>query len=95
MVVRNDIMNRREEIRRIAEAHGAHDLRLFGSILHKDGPANDLDLLVRMDPNRSLLDRIALMQALEDLLSCSVDVVNDRALDPLLRDTIQAEALPL
>lgn len=96
MVTRTDIMNRRDEIIRIAEKHGAHDVRLFGSVARAAAsPASDVDVLVRMDGDRSLLDRIALIQELEDLLHCKVDVVNDRALDPMIQDNILAQALPL
>ena len=96
MVTRTDIMNRRDEIIRIAEEHGAHDVRLFGSVAREAAsPASDVDVLVRMDGDRSLLDRIALIQELEDLLHCKVDVVNDRALDPMIQDNILAQALPL
>ena len=96
MVTRTDIMNRRDEIIRIAEEHGAHDVRLFGSVAREAAsPASDVDVLVRMDGDRSLLDRIALMHDLEDLLRCKVDVVNDRAIDPMIQDNILAQALPL
>jgi hypothetical protein len=96
MVTRTDIMNRRDEIIRIAEKHGAHDVRLFGSVARDAAStASDVDVLVRMDGDRSLLDRIALIQELEDLLRCKVDVVNDRAIDPLIQDNILAQALPL
>ncbi len=96
MVSCRDIFKQRDEIIRIAERHGAHDVRLFGSVARgESSPASDVDVLVRMDGNRSLLDRIALIQELEDLLHCKVDVVNDRALDPLIRENVLAEAVPL
>lgn len=96
MVTRTDIMNRRDAIIRIAEKHGAHDVRLFGSVAREAAsPTSDVDVLVRMDGDRSLLDRIALIQELEDLLHCKVDVVNDRAIHPIIQDNILAQALPL
>jgi predicted nucleotidyltransferase len=96
MVTRTDILKRRNEIIRIADHYGAHDVRLFGSVARAESsPASDVDVLVRMDSNRSLLDRIALIHELEDLLHCKVDVVNDRALDPLIRENVLAEAVPL
>ena len=58
-------------------------------------PDSDLDLLVKMDPGRSLLDLIALQQDLEDLLHCRVDVVTENGLSPYIRDRVLAEALPL
>jgi uncharacterized protein len=91
-----DLHRRREEILSIARQHGAENVRVFGSIVRGESTTDsDLDLLVTMQSRRSLLDRIALMQDLEDLLGCKVDVVNERALHRVLRDRILAEGLPL
>jgi uncharacterized protein len=48
-----------------------------------------------MEKKRSLLDHVALMQDLEDLLGCKVDVVTERALHWYIKDRILAEAVPL
>ena len=56
---------------------------------------SDVDFLVRLDHDRSLLDHIALMQDLEDFFGCRVDVVTERALHRLIRDRVLAEAVPL
>ena len=96
MVSMNDILARREDIRHVAARHGARDLRLFGSVVRgEQSSKSDVDLLVRLDRDRSLLDHIALMQDLEDLLGCVVDVVNEPALHRLIRDRVLAEAVPL
>lgn len=87
---------RREEIVRCAASHGAHNVRVFGSIARGDtGLRSDIDLLVEMEPGRSLLDLVGLWQDLENLLDGRVDVLSDRGLSPHLRDRINAEALPL
>jgi predicted nucleotidyltransferase len=54
-----------------------------------------VDVLVRLDDDRSLLDHVALKQDLEDLLGCRVDVVTEKALHELLREAILGEAVPL
>ena len=96
MVTLNDIQRRRADILRLAAEHGARDVRLFGSVVRGEaGEGSDVDLLVRMEQGRSLLDRIELIQALEDMLHCKVDVVNERALHRLLRDRVLAEGIPL
>ena len=70
-----DIRNKRGEILDVARQHGAGNVRIFGSVLRNQADqCSDLDLLVTMAPDRSLLDRIALMRALEDLLQVKVDV---------------------
>jgi predicted nucleotidyltransferase len=87
---------RREEILGIAARHGASQLRVFGSAARgEDRRDSDIDLLVELEPDRSLLDHIALIQELEDLLGRKVDVVNDRALHPGVRDRVLREAVPL
>jgi len=96
MVALNDILSRRDEILRIAARHGARDVRIFGSVVRGEaGRDSDVDFLVRLDHDRSLLDHVALMQDLEDFFGCRVDVVTERALHRLIRDRVLAEAVPL
>ena len=53
------------EIERVARSHGAQSVRVFGSRARGDaGPESDLDLLVGLEPGRSLLDLIAIKQDL-------------------------------
>lgn len=86
----------RNQILQIASAHGAYNLRIFGSQMKgKATDKSDLDVLVEFEPGRSLLDRIALIQDLEDLLGIKVDVVTEKALHPVIRDDILQEAVPL
>ena len=60
---------KRQEILAIAARHDAHNLRVFGSVARgEDGPESDLDILVEMEPGRSLMDHVALKQDLEALL---------------------------
>ncbi len=92
----NNILDRREEILRIAAQYGASNIRVFGSVVRGEaGEGSDLDILVHLEDDRSLLDHIALMHELEDLLHSSVDVVNERALHPEIRDEVLAEAVAL
>jgi len=87
---------KRQEILAIAARHGASNLRVFGSVARGEaGPESDLDILVEMQPDKSLMDHIALMQDLEDLLQQKVDVVSERALHWYIRDQVHAEATPL
>jgi len=80
----------------IAHRHGAVEVRVFGSWLRKaSGRPRDLDLLVRFEPGRDLLDLVALKQEVEEAVGIPVDVVTEEGLSPYLRDTILAEARPL
>jgi uncharacterized protein len=86
----------REDINRIAAAHGARNVRVFGSVARGEpGGASDLDLLVEMSGGRSLFDLVALGADLEEALGVAVDVVTEKSLSPYLRDRVLAEAVPL
>ena len=90
------ILGRRQAILEIAGRHGAKSVRIFGSVVRGQETAqSDVDFLVTLDHDRSLIDHAALMQDLEELLGCHVDVVNERALHTHVRDRLLAEAIPL
>ena len=91
-----DLAHNRPEIIRIARQHGATNIRVFGSVARGDATeASDLDLLVEMEEDRSLLDIIAIKQDLEDLLGCRVHVVTEAAVSPYLKEKVLNEAVPL
>ncbi len=97
-ITNNPVLVRREsrdQITRIASAHGAGNVRVFGSAGRGEAGAADLDLLVEMAADRNLLDLIALNQELEEALGVKVDVISAAGLSPYLRDRILAEAVPL
>ena len=86
----------RADVNRIAAAHGARNVRIFGSVVRGESTASsDLDLLVDMSEGRSLLDLIALGDDLEGALGVAVDVVTEKSLSPYLRDRILAGAVPV
>lgn len=85
-----------EAILGIARAHGAHDVRVFGSRARGDArPDSDLDLLVRFEDGRSLVDLVSMKLSLEELLGIGVDVVSERGLSSYIRDRVLADAKPL
>lgn len=85
-----------ETIRQIAEGHGATHVRVFGSFARGDNTRNsDLDLLIDLQPGRSLLDIVAIKQDLQDLLGRPVDVVTERSLSPYFRNTVCEEAVAI
>ena len=90
------IEQNRDEILRIAARHGARNVRVFGSVARGEERADsDVDLLVEMENDRSLLDLVGLEQDLEALLERHVDVLTDAAIHPALRTRITAEARAL
>ena len=90
------LQDRRETILRVAASHGARDVRVFGSrVRGTAGPDSDVDILVKLEAGRSLLDLIAIKQDLEDLLGCKVDVVTEAAISPYIREQVLNEAVVL
>jgi len=86
----------REDVCQIAAAHGACNVRLFGSTGRGEREASsDLDLLVDMVEGRTLFDLIALSDALEECLGIRVDAVTEASLSPYVRDRVLDEAITL
>lgn len=96
MVVNSSLDTRREEILTIVKRHGGRNVRVFGSQARGEGaPDSDLDILIDLEPGRSLLDIVAIKQDLEDLLGCSVDVVTEASVSPYIREHVLSEAIAL
>lgn len=97
IVTTTDLLrSRRDNISQLAAQHGAHNVRVFGSVARGEaGSSSDIDLLVERDQGRSLLDLIELSQELEAFLDRKVDILTDEGLSPYLEKRIHAEAVPL
>jgi predicted nucleotidyltransferase len=90
------LSKKRGVIRRIAERHGALNVRLFGSRARGDaGPASDVDLLVDTGPATSSWFPAGLILDLENELGCRVEIVTERALHPDMREQVLREAVPV
>jgi uncharacterized protein len=78
-----DVHRRREEIIEVAARFGATDVRVIGSVARGSAtPTSDIDFLVSLGPERSLLDLGAVQVVLEELLGCAVHVVTDEGAGP-------------
>jgi len=96
MLTRKSISDQREAILEIARRYGAGNVRVFGSVARGDThPKSDLDLLVRFEPGRSLLDHGGLVMDLRELLGIKVDVIDEEAMRPRFREHVLREARPL
>jgi predicted nucleotidyltransferase len=96
MLTKEEILRRRDEIIAVADRYGAYDIRLFGSMARGDNiDSSDLDLIVRFQPGRSLLDHGGLVMDLHELLGMRVDVIDDDGMCPRFRLSVLSEAIPL
>jgi predicted nucleotidyltransferase len=90
------LKEKRDTILRIAAKHGARNVRVFGSAARGEADEeSDLDLLVEMEPGRSLLDHAALWLELQEVLGRRVDVVSDRGIKARIRERVLREAVLL
>lgn len=84
------------QIEAIAREFGVSNVRVFGSVARGDSrDGSDVDLLIQIDPDRSLLDLIGFEDEVSAVMGCPIDVVTERALRPRLAPTILREARPL
>jgi predicted nucleotidyltransferase len=87
---------KREEIKQLAANYGAHNVRLFGSVARREARSDsDLDVLVDLEPDRSLFDLGGLLMELQNLMGCKVDVVTEQGLRPRIRERVLRDAIPL
>lgn len=88
--------DKRDEILRIARAHGATRVRVFGSFARGTAHGNsDIDFLIALEPERDLFDLIAIELDLEALLGREVDVLTEGGISQRLRPKIISDAIPL
>lgn len=96
MEARDLIEEKREEILRVAAAHGARRVRVFGSAARGEADdQSDIDFLVELERGRSLLDLGGLLMDLQDLLGRPVDVVTPGGLRERIRERVLQEAVSL
>lgn len=90
------LQQNRERVLETAAQYGAYNVRVFGSVARGEATANsDIDILVSMEPGRSLMDLGGLLYELQNLLGVDVDIVTENGLRARIRDQVLREAIPL
>ncbi|HXK35775.1 MAG: hypothetical protein UY30_C0010G0007 [Parcubacteria group bacterium GW2011_GWB1_48_6] len=86
----------KEKIIPILKQAGVIRSAIFGSYARGEETAtSDLDILVDLPEDKSLLDLIGLQQTLEESLHIKVDVLTYDYLHPRLRDYIMHDQIPI
>ncbi len=79
-----------------ARGRGVRKVRVFGSLARGEAvPASDVDLLVDLEPGRTLLDLAAFRREAEEILGMPVDVATPDMLKERIRAEVLTESLPL
>ena len=91
------LQEKRSEIIKIAEHHGAFNVRVFGSVARgEERETSDIDLLIDYDLEKTTpWFPGGLLMDLQDLLGCPVDIVTEKGLSPLIRERVLKEAKSL
>jgi uncharacterized protein len=101
--VRGQLGPRARELRRhrrrllaAASDRGVRRVRVFGSLARgEEIPGSDIDLLVDLEPGRTLLDLAAFRREAQGILGLPVDVATPDMLKERIRAEVEAEAIPL
>lgn len=81
--LREKVLSLKARIAALARVHGARSVRLFGSAARgEERPESDIDFLIELEPDRSLLDLIGLENDLADLFGRKVEVVPIKCAKP-------------
>ncbi len=90
------LRRRRSRLLAAARRHGARNVRFFGSVARgTESPESDVDLIVDLEPGRTLVDLAALREEAATILGVSIDIATPDRLKDHIRDEVLREALPL
>jgi predicted nucleotidyltransferase len=90
------VQNIKAQIVPVLKKYDVSKASLFGSVTRDEATeVSDIDVLVRFEGEKSLLDLAGLKIELEELLGRNVDVLTYDSLHPLLRERILAEQEPM
>jgi hypothetical protein len=84
------------QIAEILLKHGVKRADFFGSLARGDAEEiSDMDILVDLAGDKSLLDLVAIKLEIEDLLGIPVDVLTYKSLLPAINKAVLKEQLPI
>ncbi len=91
-----ELRKHRRRLLDAARGRGVRRVRVFGSLARgEDVAASDVDLLIDLEPGRTLLDLAAFRREAEEILGTPVDVATPDMLKERVRAEVETEAVPL
>jgi len=90
------LRRKRRDLLELARRRGARNLRVFGSVARgEETPASDIDLILELGEDATLLDLARLRREIGELLAAPVDVVTPDMLKASILSRAEREAVPL
>ena len=90
------IGDKREQVLKIAEKHGAYNVRVFGSVARGEAtPESDVDLIAQFQDGVSIFDLVGMWLDLQDLLGIEVNLIADHPSGGRITEIAREEAVPL
>lgn len=87
-----DIEDLKRKIIPILQSHGVKRAGLFGSYVRGDmREDSDIDILVEIEEDISLLDFVGIKLEIEEVLGRKVDLVEYNTIKPIIKDKILKE----
>lgn len=91
-----ELRQHRRRLHNAARERGVRRVRVFGSLARgEETPTSDIDLLVDLEPDRTLLDLAAFRREAQEILEMRVDVATPDMLKERIRAEVESEAVPL
>ncbi len=95
-ITKMNIQNIKAKILPLIKRHGISKLGLFGSCVRGEmSDDSDIDILVEIDNDISLLDFVGIKLEFEKVLGRKVDLIEYCTIKPLMRDKILKEQVVL
>jgi uncharacterized protein len=92
----DDLRIRRDAILKLAERHGAYNVRVFGSVARGEATSeSDVDFLVSVKPKTSIFELVGLWLDLQDLLERDVNLSTDEGLREYMKSNVLRDAITL
>ncbi len=79
----------------ILKRYGIEKAGIFGSFARQESRNNDIDILVQIKQDISLIDFVGIRLELEDVLNMKVDLVEYDALKPTIKDEVLRDEVPI
>lgn len=82
----------KRNIIRVLRGHGAVKISIFGSFARgEERPESDIDIIVRFDHKKSLLQLIRIEEEVKIAVNRNIDLLTENSISPYLVDTIRRD----